>query len=42
VRGYSVLVLDKIQDGRPIKALLRAREARVVLRRGPVVVLQRR
>jgi hypothetical protein len=42
VRGYSVLVLDKVQDARPIKALLRAREARVVLRRGPVVVLQRR
>jgi hypothetical protein len=42
IRGYSVLVLDKDDDYRPIKALLRAREARVVMRRGPVVVLQRR
>jgi hypothetical protein len=42
IRGYSVLVLDKEDDAKPIKALLRARAARVVLRRGPVVVLQRR
>ena len=41
-RGYSVLVLDKVDDAKPIKALLRAREARVVVRRGQVVVLQRR
>jgi len=42
VRGYSVLVLDKGDDAKPIRALLRARAARVVLRRGPIVVLQRR
>jgi hypothetical protein len=42
VRGYSVLVLDKEDDAKPIRALLRARAARVVLRRGPVVVLQQR
>jgi hypothetical protein len=42
VRGYSVLVLNKVDDAKPIGALLRAREARVVVRRGPVVVLQRR
>jgi hypothetical protein len=42
VRGYSVLVLDKDEDAKPIRALLRARAARVILRRGPVVVLQRR
>lgn len=41
VRGYSVLVLDKADDAKPITALLRSREARVVMRRGPVVVLQR-
>src|SRR5437660_2397560 len=32
LRGYSVLVLDKSDDDKPIRALLRAREARVVLR----------
>ena len=42
VRGYSVLVLNKSDDAKPIRALLRAREARVVMRRGQVVVLQRR
>jgi hypothetical protein len=42
IDGYSVLVLDKVDDHQPIRALLRAREARVVARRGPVVVLQRR
>jgi hypothetical protein len=42
VSGYSVLVLDKVDDHQPIRALLRAREARVVARRGSVVVLQRR
>lgn len=42
LRGYSVFVLDKVDDGKPIRALVRAKEARVVLRRGPVVVLQRR
>ena len=42
IRGYSVLVLDKGDDAKPIRALLRAREARVVTRRGPIVVLQRR
>ena len=39
IRGYKVLVLDKVDDEQPIKALLRAREARVLKRQGPVVVL---
>ncbi len=42
LQGYSVLVLDKNDDHKPIRALLRARAARVVLRRGTVVVLRRR
>jgi hypothetical protein len=42
VRDYPVLVLDKMDDAKPIKALLRAREARVVARRGPVVVLRQK
>jgi hypothetical protein len=42
VRGYSVLVLDKTADDKPIKALLSAGLARVVKRQGPIVVLQRR
>jgi hypothetical protein len=41
VRGYSVFVLDKVDDAKPIRALLRSGEARVVVRRGPVVVLRR-
>jgi hypothetical protein len=40
VRGYSVLVLDTMDDRKPIRAL-RARGAQVVARRGPVVVLKR-
>ena len=42
IRGYPVLVLDREDDAKPIRALLRARVARVVLRRGPVVVFQQR
>ena len=42
IGGYSVLVLDKVEDHQPIRALLRAGEARVLARRGQVVVLQRR
>jgi hypothetical protein len=42
LRGYSVLVLDKNNDAKPIKALLKERRARVVVRRGPVVVLRLR
>jgi hypothetical protein len=42
ISGYSVLVLDKVDDHQPIRALLRAGEARVLARRGPVVVLQLR
>jgi hypothetical protein len=42
LRGYSVLVLDKTDDAKPIRALLSRQEARVVLRRGQVVVLARR
>jgi hypothetical protein len=41
IGGYEILVLNEVDDRQPIKALLRAREARVVLRRGPVVVLRR-
>jgi hypothetical protein len=42
IGGYSVLVLNKSDDAKPIRALLRAREARIVMRRGQIVVLQRR
>ena len=42
IGGYSVLVLNQSDDAKPIRALLRAREARVSMRRGRVVVLQRR
>jgi hypothetical protein len=42
IGGYETLVLNKVDDRQPIRALLRARAARVVLRRGPVVVLRRR
>jgi hypothetical protein len=42
IRGYSVLVLDKVDDAKPIRALLRSGEAHVVVRRGPVVVLLRK
>ncbi len=42
ISGYPVLVLDKGDDAEPIRALLRAREARVVTRQGQVVVLRRR
>lgn len=41
IAGYSVLVLNRDDDAQPIKALLRTREAHVVLRRGPIVVLRR-
>jgi hypothetical protein len=40
VRGYPVLVLDRQDDARPIAALLREKRARVVTRRGPIVVLR--
>jgi hypothetical protein len=42
IRGYPVLVLDKVDDHQPIRALLRTGTARVVMRRGQVVVLERR
>jgi hypothetical protein len=42
VRGYPVLVLNEVDDHQPIRALLRAREARVVLRKGSLVVLRQR
>ena len=42
ISSYEVLVLDKVDDRQPIRALLRARRARVVARRGLVVVLRRR
>jgi hypothetical protein len=40
IRGYEILVLDRSDDHPPIRALLRGRKARVVMRRGPVVVLR--
>jgi hypothetical protein len=40
IRGYEILVLDRTDDHSPIRALLRERRARVVTRRGPVVVLR--
>ena len=40
VRGYSALVLNRQDDARPIATLVRTKEARVVARRGPVVVLR--
>jgi hypothetical protein len=40
VRGYPVLVLDRQDDAKPIAALLRTKGARVVTRRGPIVVLR--
>ena len=42
IRGYDVLVLNKVDDRKPIRALVTAREASVVLRRGQIVVLRRR
>jgi hypothetical protein len=42
VRGYPVLVLDRQDDAEPIRALLRTKGARVVSRRGPIVVLRQR
>ena len=39
VRGYAVLVLDDRDDAGPIKALVEAGQARVVLQQNPVVVL---
>jgi hypothetical protein len=41
IAGYSVLVLNRDDEAQPIKALLRTHEARIVLRRGPIVVLRR-
>lgn len=40
IDGYGTLVLDRGDDHPPIHALLKARKARLVMRRGPVVVLQ--
>lgn len=42
IRRYPVLVLDKVDDAKPIRALLSGQEARVVARRGQVVVLRLR
>jgi hypothetical protein len=42
IRGYGTLVLDREDDHPPIRALLRAQGARLVLRRGPVVVLHQK
>jgi hypothetical protein len=40
IRGYEILVLDRTDDHEPIRALLRGQRARLVTRRGPVVVLR--
>jgi hypothetical protein len=40
VRGYPALVLNRQDDARPIAALVRTKQARVVTRRGPIVVLR--
>jgi hypothetical protein len=40
VRGYPALVLDKQDDTQPLVALVRTKRARVVTRRGPIVVLR--
>jgi hypothetical protein len=40
VRGYSTLVLNRQDDARPIAALVRTKRARVVTRRGSIVVLR--
>jgi hypothetical protein len=40
IRGYEILVLDRTDDHQPIRVLLRGQEARLVTRRGPVVVLR--
>ncbi len=42
VRGYRVLVLNRIDDAKPIRALLRSGQAHVIDRRGPVVVIRLR
>src|SRR5262249_24749405 len=42
IQGYPVLVFDRGDDAQPTRALLKARAARVVTRRGPVVVLRQR
>jgi len=42
IHGYPDLVFDSGDDAQPARALLKARAARVVTRRGPVVVLQQR
>jgi hypothetical protein len=42
IRGYRVLVLYRPEDGQPIRAIVRGREGRAVLRRGQTVVLTHR
>jgi hypothetical protein len=42
IDGYGTLVLDRGDDRPPVHALLKARKARLVMRRGPVVVLQQK
>ncbi len=42
VSGYPALVLDRVDDAQPLGTLVRTRRARVVTRRGPVVVLRQR
>jgi hypothetical protein len=41
-RDYRVLVLNNVDDAKPIAALLKARAARILARQGPVVVLRQR
>ena len=42
VRSYPVLVLDRYDDAKPIRALVKTRRARVAARRSPIVVLRQR
>jgi hypothetical protein len=42
VRGYSVLVLDRYDDARAIRTLVKTGRARVAFRRSPIVVLRQR
>jgi hypothetical protein len=42
IRGYRVLVLNRTADAQPIREIVKGREGRAALRRGPIVVLRQR
>jgi hypothetical protein len=42
IRGYRVLVLNRTADAQPSREIVKEREGRAVLRRGPIVVLRQR